>query len=215
MKFRFTLIELLVVITIITILFSLLMPGLKKAKDIARETQCKSNLRQLGLTTASYETDYNVLPAAGGPGDYGQGFFWTGKLYMAGLLKVTKYAYFGALRTNCDLLACPSSDTSTYGMNIQLPNLMGVPDNANHANWAMTFLVRAKVSKPSGRLFLSDGSYFYIGGPGTDAGPNGYAFYPHGNKMNILFLDNHIEALSKSKMTSSWQFYQPLFGIAE
>ncbi|MCM8530820.1 MAG: type II secretion system GspH family protein [Lentisphaeraceae bacterium] len=45
---RFTLIELLIVIAIIGILTSLLIPGIHKARDIAKATVCKSNLRQLG-----------------------------------------------------------------------------------------------------------------------------------------------------------------------
>lgn len=55
----FSLIELLVVISIIAILTALLLPALNKARGMARSIACVGNLRQLGLATQSYVTDYN------------------------------------------------------------------------------------------------------------------------------------------------------------
>ena len=66
----FTLIELLVVIAIITVLASLLLPGLRKARDKAREITCLSNLRQVYTESMLYAGDYNqTLP----PGQSGWG----------------------------------------------------------------------------------------------------------------------------------------------
>lgn len=53
----FTLIELLVVMVIIALLVGLLLPALARAKEEARKTQCRSNLRQIGLAIEMYAND--------------------------------------------------------------------------------------------------------------------------------------------------------------
>jgi len=62
-KHGFTLIELLVVIAIIAILAAILFPVFARAKAKARQTQCLSNIKQLGLAFQMYASDYNdMLP---------------------------------------------------------------------------------------------------------------------------------------------------------
>src|SRR5689334_23830369 len=63
LEFRgFTLVELLVVIAIIGILIALLLPAVQAAREAARRSQCKNNLKQIGLGFHAYHDVHNVLP---------------------------------------------------------------------------------------------------------------------------------------------------------
>src|SRR5262245_28314263 len=61
----FTLVELLVLIAIIGILVALLLPAIQAAREAARRTQCKSQLKNMGLAVLNHVDNFKVFPTGG------------------------------------------------------------------------------------------------------------------------------------------------------
>ncbi len=58
----FTLVELLVVMAVIAVLLALLLPAIQRARESARVTQCRNNLKQIALAAHSFHNEFNRLP---------------------------------------------------------------------------------------------------------------------------------------------------------
>lgn len=70
----FTLIELLVVIAIIAVLVALILPAVQQAREAARRTQCRNNLKQFALAWMQHEETHGHFPTGG------WGWSWTGDI---------------------------------------------------------------------------------------------------------------------------------------
>ncbi len=197
----FTLIEMLVVIAIIAILSSMIMPSIQSSLATAKSVSCSNNLKQSYYILLNYENDNNYMPPASDTDlPYGNNRFWTGKLAINGYLSLTGTDYWGASSENCPILEDPEPNKNTvlwdYAMNITHGRYLGIPANANYYSWQKSVFKTSQISRPSKRYFLGDAymnsAPIVWGVP--DGAADGVASYRHNNRMNVLYLDGHIQS---------------------
>ena len=124
----FTLIELLVVIAIIAVLIALLLPAVQQAREAARRTQCKNNLKQAGLALHNYHDTHGTFP----PSTIANGSITTGTahapqvLNTRGWIGLLPFFEQSALFNNYDSTQAVCDRTTGGG-----GMLMGTPDAGN------------------------------------------------------------------------------------
>jgi prepilin-type N-terminal cleavage/methylation domain-containing protein len=96
----FTLIELLVVIAIIAILIALLLPAVQQAREAARTTRCKNNMKQLGVALHNYHEQHGCFPMGSSPSQ-GAGSWGFTMFLMPQLDRVAVYDSVDFSNPNC------------------------------------------------------------------------------------------------------------------
>jgi len=153
-RLGFTLIELLVVIAIIAVLVALLLPAVQQAREAARRSQCKNNLKQIGIALHNYEGACRAFPPgyisgpnipAMGPvdpqfNDAGQGWGWLTQLLpyidqapLYNVLNLSLPCYdpanVAATRTTIKSIRCPSDSAGGNPAFGETVNVVDVNDN--------------------------------------------------------------------------------------
>src|SRR4051794_15114928 len=120
----FTLVELLVVVGIIAVLVSILLPSLSRAREQAKQVQCLSNLRQLGLAFAMYTNNNKGFYPRATPRYNAQAQAredWIYSEEAAGKARdISESAiaqYLGSAPISKDYFRCPSDDWQSHGLN--------------------------------------------------------------------------------------------------
>lgn len=193
-RYGFTLIELLVVISIIALLMSILMPALGKVREIAKQTTCVSNIRQLGMGWVLYAEGNDGKIVNGKTQDADDEAAWV--KYGEDVANGALYPYVN----NRDIYHCSADhkdNDRSYSLFDAMNGYAGVPGTKS-------FLVKKlnKIKRAGERgVFIDEGSVYEDGVASYDSwsiyysAPSWWDIPPvhHKNGVSLAFADGHAE----------------------
>ena len=190
----FTLIELLVVIAIIAILAAILFPVFAKAREAARATSCRSNLRQYATATLMYVQDYDeVLPFSAGPGAGGctETFYMIVDPYVKNK-QITQCPSEAQCLNTSRIFACqPGVLTPLWTSYFTNQLIFGTPGYGGPAVTAL-----AAMDRPADTVMLYDGNVAQ-----NPAGAQ-FAIGRHSESIMVNYADGHVKSV-KAKETAN------------
>ncbi|MDQ8194944.1 type II secretion system protein [Coraliomargarita sp. SDUM461004] len=184
----FTLIELLSVIAIVGVLIAILVPVFASVREQGESAKCQSNLRQIGVALSLYsQMNSGFLPGKDG---LSSAFKAVKKVALVDLQPYIAHSMDESVDSTSlqGVWRCPSGPdvwTVTYSPNVTMWEL-DLKRLLNPASFAIMWDRGGVESKP----------------PGTQDPGEPW----HGSKYHTLFADNHVEALSKDKLSECMVF---------
>ena len=236
----FTLIELLVVVSIIALLIAILLPALAAARESSRDTQCKSNLRQLGIAQFAFATDNKD--------NFTNPRKWVDPLGDPGYQdptnvdNITRGTLFPYVNDSTEIYLCPVGfeklDTSPWAGRPLVHNYVQNWNVGTNPDWSSAMYDNSNIRKPSELVIFTEENTFRIPGFSSFTMNDGYllsrfgptsastvdcfgSFHndsggPETGFAYAVFADGHVEAVDyRGDHSGQFSWLNPVTGVNE